>query len=148
MLSAFFNISSAFFSISSVIHYTLKTLFSLITQENPMWSSWQELAGLLEVQWPCSSQWEGAGGINILPALLPFSSKLCLPRKRAPSALWVSRWLHKTPRFYIKEGWILKPFVCLCVWQCSRSCIFKKQGGRGSFQNVNVLKAYRNYRNL
>lgn len=41
---------SAFFNISSLAHYVLKTLSSLITQEDPMWNSWHEPAGLQEVQ--------------------------------------------------------------------------------------------------
>lgn len=57
----------------------------------------------------------GAVGVNIFPALLPFSSQLCLQRKRAASALPVSRWLYDTPWFYIKDEWILKSFVFVCV---------------------------------
>lgn len=107
---------SAFFNISSPTHYTLMILFLLITQEHPMWGSWQELAGLPGKPNP-SARLGGIGavGVNIFPALLPFSSKLCLPRKGKASALWVNGWWYKTPWLCIKEEWILKPFVSVYI---------------------------------
>lgn len=118
---------SAFFNISAPAHYTLKTLSPLILQEGPVRSRRRQRAALRGRPAPFGGR--GAVGSNIFPALSPFQSKLCLPIKRAASALRVKRWLYKTPWFYNKEEWLLKPFVCLCVWWCPRSRIFRKQGG-------------------